>query len=470
MDLRGAVAKLFSARLLLAIIEFVAIAYLTRILGADAIGSFFLFQAMIGVAAIGSNFGLGRAAENELSAGEAPGEVMATVVLLKSLLTVLFIAGILNAQPYLDSYIGIEGASLFVALGLISKQGRRLVIRLLAGQMRVQQTASIQVVGKIAWVIVSVSLIQSGMNVLGVLIGYAVGDLIIALSGLVRLDLAVGRPSMERIRSQLRYGYYVVLRSSGSYVYEWVDVLVLGFFVPTSYIGAYEIAWRVATVTLQLTNAIRESIFPRISELHAANKKPELQSVISRWVQPPVYLTIPGFFGAIVLGEEVLGTLFGPEVVLAASVLVIFMAEKVVRTVHILFSAAVCAMDRPELGYRADVVALPLNLVLNLALIPTFGLVGAAVATTTSSVVAALISGRYLARLIDIHLPLTNFGWSVVSATVMTSCVYVIAWYFARDSIELAIGVVAGGIVYASLLLTHPAVRREILSFRRAIT
>lgn len=470
MDLRDTITKLFSARLLLSVIEFGAVAYFTQVLGAGAIGSFFLYQTVIGLAGIGSNLGLARAAEKELSSGGKLGEVITTTALLKILLLIPFLIGIFLTQSFIDTYIEIEGVSLLVAIGLIIGQTKRLVIRLLAGQMQVDRTASLRLAGKLTWVVVSVALIYSGMDVMAVLIGFIIGDVVIVLAALPYLELALGRPTIERARTLLSFGYYIVLRSAGGYIYSWMDVAILGFFVPNTSIGAYEIAWRVGAVFLQLTNAIRESIFPKISQVNANGNIPEIRTILFRWLQPPVYLTIPGFFGAIVLGEMVLGIPFGDEVAIAAPVLVIFMAEKVVRSGHLLFSATLYGMDRPELGYRAEVVGLGLNFVLNLTLIPAFGIIGAAIATATSSVLATFINGYYLEQLIGLQLPLRRFGWSLVSSSIMGVTVYFVEPYLPLGWVGLSIGVTFGALFYAFLLLMNNSIRDDISSFRTSVS
>ena len=470
MDIRDAVVKLFSARVLLSVIEFVAIAYFTQNLGAAALGSFFLYQSFIGIAAILSNLGLRRAAEKELSAGENTGEVITTTVLLKTALVLPFLLLIGLGHNYIDSYIGIIGVSPYLALGLITTQARRLVFRLLAGQMRVGQTASLRVIGKILWVLVGAGLIYMGMDALAILIGFIVGDLAMLTGGLVRLDLAYAKPTVERAHSLLSYGKYIFLRSSGSYIYSWMDVAVLGFFVPNAAVGAYEIAWRVASVSLQLTNSIRESIFPRISELHAEGKSHEIRQILTQWIQPPLYMTIPGLFGAVVLGYETLGIPFGQEVVIAVPVLVIFMAEKVIRTGHLLYSATIYAMDRPELGYRGEVIALATNLVLNLSLIPVYGIIGAAVATTISSAVAALINGYYLSSLIQLNLPWPQIAWSGVCGILMAGAVYMLKPTLPTGWPGLLIGVSTGVLLYGSLLLASGSIREEMFAIKENLS
>lgn len=469
MNLRDAVVKLFSAGILLSVIEFVAIAYFTKVLGAAAIGSFFLYQALIGVTAIISNLGLSRAAEKELSAGKDSGEVITTTILLKALLLLPAITGAIVSHSYIDSYIGISGVSILVAVGLFTTEGRRLVIRLLAGQMVVQKTASLRILGKLTWVGVGAGLIFYGLNDSAILIGFIVGDLAVLVGGLIRLDLTISKPTMERASSLFAYGRYIFLRSAGSYVYSWMDVAVLGFFVPQSHIGAYEIAWRVASLSLLLTNAIRESIFPRISELHMTTETEQIKKLIYYSLQPPLYLAIPGLFGVIVLGKEVLGVPFGKGVIIAFPVLLIFMSEKIFRSTHLLFAAAVYAMNRPKLGYRGDVISLAVNLMLNIILVPKYGILGAAIATTASSLVAALINSYYLSTIIDLSLPWREISWSGVSSIFMASGIYLLKPHFPFGWMGLIIGIATGGLLYGLFLIANSNIRQEILSLKYTV-
>jgi len=469
MNVRDAVLKLFSAKLFLMVLQFGAIAYFTRELGTDVIGSFFLFQAVIGIIAIPSNLGLRRSAEKQLSAGEDAGEVIGTTVLLKSILLLPFLVLILLLRSYIGTYIGIQGVALFVAIGLTATQARRLVIRLLAGQMRISQTANLRVVGKLTWLIGGILFISQGFGPSSILIAFILEHFVVVVGGLLQLDISFSRPTKNRARSLLSFGWFISLRSSGNIMYSWMDVIILGFFVSTSLIGAYEIAWRVASVGLHLTNSIRESIFPQISKLYTQGQLDEISELLYRWIQLPFYLTIPALAGAVVLGREVLGVPFGQEVVLALPVLVLFMAEKIMRTVHLLYSAAIFAMNRPNLGYRGEIVGLFTNLVLNLALIPKFGILGGAAATTASSIITALVNVYYLSSIVDLCIPVRRIGWSVLSATLMAVGVYIVKSFLSSGWTGLIIGVSIGVGMYGTFLMLDPEIRHEIRRLMKTV-
>ena len=106
---------------------------------------------------------------------------------------------------------------------------------------------------------------------------------------------------------------------------------------------------------------------------------------------------------------------------------------------------------------------------LNLALIPEFGIIGAAVATTTSSVVTALINGYYLSTMIDLWIPWRKIAWSSVCASVMAALIYLSKPYLPRDLIGLVVGIVSGMLLYALFMMANGSIRHEIRSFRHAI-
>lgn len=51
-------------------------------------------------------------------------------------------------------------------------------------------------------------------------------------------------------------------QSSGGTVHNYMDILIIGFFLVQSAVGVYETTWRVGTPVYMLTPAIGTAIFP----------------------------------------------------------------------------------------------------------------------------------------------------------------------------------------------------------------
>jgi len=463
MNLRKAVLKLFSGGLVLSVLEFAAISLFTQISGAAAIGSFFVFQALVGIIGVPGDLGVSRAAEKQLAGEDPQGEVMATAVILKGLLISPWVLILFLAAQYVESYVGVVGITPFVALGLITSQGRRLSIRFLAGQLRVGQTALLRLIGKVAWIFTGLILVEVNWGATGIIAAFILGDIMTILGALARMNITVSWPTAARARQMLNFGRYVFIGSVSGYVYSWMDVAILRLFVPVSLVGAYEVAWRVASLSMMLSKAIKDTLFPQISRWHTEERYDEIENAFKKWMQPPLYLTIPAFMGAIVLGRDILRILFDADIVVAYPVLLIFMLERTLRTISMLLGPSLFAMDKPKWGYRGNVASILVNLVLNVSLIPFFGIMGAAVATTLGSAVSVAMNINYVSRIVPIHFPWSRVAWSTGSAVLMASTVYLLYPFLLPGLRGLILGIGCGICIYMLLLFSNTTILEETM-------
>ncbi|MFB6186558.1 MAG: lipopolysaccharide biosynthesis protein [Halobacteriaceae archaeon] len=464
MDMREAVLKLFSGKISLALIEFLSIALFSQYLGTGPLGSFFVFQAIIGIIGIPSNFGVTRAAEKQLSANEPQGKVISSSILMVGLLLIPWVFGFIILEPFIEQYVGINGVLPLVVLGLIVAQARELSIHFLSGQLSVEKTPLLKVIGKVVWLSTGLILIYYGWGNGLIILSFIIGDITIILGAILRLDLVFGKPDIHRMRSLISFGRYVFIGSLGGFVYSWMDVAILRIFVSPSLIGAYEIAWRVASLSMMLTQAIRTSLFPQISHWHTEGCFEKIESAYNQWLQLPFYLTIPAFTGSVVLGKDILETLFSIDLEIAYFILLIFMLEKILRSIYMILGPALYAMDKPELGYRGSIAAVATNLILNIILIPLFGLIGAAIATSISALVAAVINLSYVNNIISIKPRWKNIGWCIVSASIMAVGVKLIRPVLPQGLLLVLSGVFTGIVFYLIVLLSSERIRIEIIS------
>ncbi|WP_080509813.1 polysaccharide biosynthesis C-terminal domain-containing protein [Haloarcula marismortui] len=135
------------------------------------------------------------------------------------------------------------------------------------------------------------------------------------------------------------------------------------------------------------------------------------------------------------------------------------MSEKILRSIHLIISPTLFAIDKPELGFRGSLAAILTNTLLNLALIPHFGIIGAAVATSVSALIAALVNIFYISDYIKISLPWDRLLWSTLASGIMAISVFYLNSYTSSNIIGTIIGVLAGIIIYFVVLFLNPNIR-----------
>jgi O-antigen/teichoic acid export membrane protein len=167
--------------------------------------------------------------------------------------------------------------------------------------------------------------------------------------------------------------------------------------------------------------------------------------------------------GLAVLGEDVLALVYQPAYVEAALPLAILAGYMAVESVQRVGNSVLTGMDRADVPFRSRLLGVTLAIVLNLLLIPAYGIVGAAVATLTSKFVDTLYQWVTISRLLDIDWPIRSVSWQLGSAAVMGLSVAGLAAVLAPLSLPTLFAVVfTGAGIYAVLVLLDRDIRQVV--------
>lgn len=169
---------------------------------------------------------------------------------------------------------------------------------------------------------------------------------------------------------------------------SYADILMLAWFVPTSEVGFYRVASQAAvliTFGLQIAQLIGAPIFAQLNEPHLRDK---LSSEFRRFRILSGSVALVLFSIITVFGDELLTLFFGEPFAAAYVPLVLLSAGYCVNASFGPLGILLSMSRQEKLVSRVLWVAAGMNILLNLTLIPSFGLIGAA--TATSLTVAAV--------------------------------------------------------------------------------
>jgi O-antigen/teichoic acid export membrane protein len=164
------------------------------------------------------------------------------------------------------------------------------------------------------------------------------------------------------------------------------SIVILGFFVPADQIGIYRVAVQISMLASFGLQAMNMVVAPRFASLYARGEMGRLQHLVTASARAILAFNLLVTAGTALLGQWVLGLFFGVEFVAAYVPLMILLIGQFVNsaTGSVGFLLNMTGHERETA--RGVAVSAALNLLLNLLLTPTFGIIGAAVATTTALV------------------------------------------------------------------------------------
>lgn len=234
------------------------------------------------------------------------------------------------------------------------------------------------------------------MNVFGAVLGFVIPTIILGLIVIffIRSNLIFpNRTFLQNnvFRDILHFGLYVVLGNSIGYLYTHIDSLMIGYYLNEEDVGIYAVAAIFIQGITLIPSAIQRVTSPTITKNHA---KKEYGSIVKllKSVTLKVFLLSSLFsLFMIVFGKTLILTIFGNMFLPAYLPLIILLIGYTIYSTFMSIGSFYSSIGHIELSYKVALFSAILNIVFNIAFIPRYGIIGAAMATSTSLIVLTLV-------------------------------------------------------------------------------
>lgn len=176
-----------------------------------------------------------------------------------------------------------------------------------------------------------------------------------------------------------------------------VDILMIGAFLSPDKVGHYVIAVKVGLFSSFVLTALNILIAPKFAALHYEEKYDGLRKFGQKSATLVTFMTAPVFILVIFKGRELLG-MFGLEFQTAYSSLVILVLT---QALNILFGSTAYFMNmtgNSKVLNKVIVISTLTNVLLNILLIPVFGIDGAAFSSLVSTVLWNVVLTVFIHR------------------------------------------------------------------------
>jgi len=181
------------------------------------------------------------------------------------------------------------------------------------------------------------------------------------------------------------------------------DILLLGMIKGARDAGIYQVANRLAGLISFFLLAAIPALAPEISSLYAARRMDRLQRVITRAVRLIVLASLPVGLTLILFARWFLAHLYGADFAQGARALMILSVAQLAN-VAMGSAAYMLLMMGLEIDTAKGMAAGALaNVVLNAALIPHWGLEGAAFASATSTILWNVLLSVLAYKRLGVH-------------------------------------------------------------------
>ena len=452
------------------LLGFASTVYIAHTAGAAALGAFYVLAAYLGFLLLASDPGLGGAAAQRIAEGREPAAHLSAYAAIRCTLALAVVGALFAARPLLVD-LEAAGLLLWLAVALLASTAAGIVATVVyaSGQAGVTQTADLVGVG--VRVAVQVAAVALGYGASGLAGGLVAGTVATALVNRRFLSIPFARFGLRHLRSLASFAFWSFLLSLVAVVAANADTLLIGYLLSDREVALYRTPFQLAALAVLSTMPVRASLAPRIAGWARDGAYAEIEAALSRAWTFALLLAVPAAVGGLLLADRLLYFLYGADFAGAAPALGLLLLAELVSVGSLLEGMALSAVGRPRGAFLAAGAGAATLVLADLALIPGFGVTGAALGMLLSMAVAALLARALLARTVRVRLEVRPVAAILAGAALMAVAVLAYRAFVPLTSLPLAAGAVAiGAAVYlAAVLGLDASLRAEVAGLVRAL-
>lgn len=455
------------ARGLPALVNFAAIAVYTRLLEPTDYGRYAVVVATIGMAHMLAFLWL------QLSLGrffaayrDMPTRFLSSVLAGFILVVLLLALATLPTLLWLDEP-GLRRLVLLGVLLLAAEAFSEIHLRLANARLEPLAYGRIALVRAVVALAAGSGLVLAGLGAEGVLIGLLTGCAVASLRPTLHAfrgcQPALVDPAI--LRRLLLYGAPLVLTIACDYVLFAADRLLIARLVGVDAAGVYAVGHDLTNFTLGMILVIVHlAAYPiAVSAFESgglAQAAPKLrQNALLLWG-----LGLPAACGMALLATNITGVVVGAAFRESAATVmpIIALAVLIQKSRTFYFDMAFQLTGRVGIQALISAAAAVVNVILNLVLIPAYGIAGAAWATVAASALALGLSIALGRRHLALPMPWTDLVRLGVATVAMVLCLWPLLHLTGIGALVLQVA--TGGLVFATAtwLLDVGGLRRTL--------
>lgn len=460
----------------------VLIPIITNLLGADSYGlwvSIFAFISLIaGTGGIHLHGSLIR-----FSAGDEELQTYSDILLFSTVLAVVLSVAIFSLGTLIDisSLLGSEAPDqawlvLGSALLILTTISLQININFPRSEGMVKVYELLRIGRTIVETVTLVVIFGLGGTILAGILGLAgVGIAMnVALVATILVKYDVPKPDISNFVTYATYGVPMVPAALSNRLMSHADKYLILYMISPTAVGIYAVANTICSSLTDFTTILNPTLYPSVSEAWDQRNLDELRELYTLVFRYYSIMAIPALFGVVYLAYDIILVFSTSQIAAEGSILVPILASGyILRGYDNPLEYILTSTKDTRLVARATMISAGLNVGLNVVLILSYGIIGAAVGTMISHVVAFYLIYRYSTERFQFDLPLSSIVRAVLAGLVMVAMLHSIPFSLSPLSTVVIYPPVGAAVYFATLFVigefSHDEIERLVSEIREFV-
>lgn len=343
-------------------------------------------------------------------------------------------------------------------------------------------------------IIFAVLLVLANFYIAGAVIGTAIGYMITGLAAFIifrkfiwsklkeknKLENSEGfhekmtfRKELSLVKMLFFFSIPVYLTSLGELFMYDIGTWIIGFYMSSEWVGYYGIGSPIARIPLMISMAVATAVLPATAAALGTDNRGMLNTYVNQAFRYVTLVVLPASLGIAVFANPILSLLF-PGYELGTGALQILAVGMLFFTIYMVSASVAQGIGKPIIPMISLTIAVAIEFGLSLFLVPTYGINGAAVATTVATFVLMMTVAWGTLKMSKTTLELKNLGKIAVASVLMAVVLIFIPTNYAYTSfyvnipfaqilalIYIIILAVIGMLIYIAILTMIGGVKKS---------
>jgi stage V sporulation protein B len=307
-----------------------------------------------------------------------------------------------------------------------------------------------------------------GFSIMGAVFGFvSAAGIILALSILTIGIRASGSPTVS-LRKIFFFGFIINLFTASAYLFSSIDLLLIKSLVVKNlaglYAGYYTAAQTIARIPYFLIVPLNLILFPLISSSTFSGKRTRTQYYIQNSLR--YTLAIMTLMAVIISASsrEIVYLVYSSKYQGAVMPLSLLAIGMLFYSLLIASSTIISGSGKPKISLAIILSALLISFGLNYMLVPRYGLIGAAIATSFTSLAALSVAVIYILKKFKAFIRIR----SILNIFICGIVVYLIAKFIKAAGLMLLVEAVFLSFIYLlMLIITKELGKKELMGIKK---
>jgi len=257
--------------------------------------------------------------------------------------------------------------------------------------------AEIGIVYSLTKVFAVFALVFIGLKINGAIFGYLIAALVGMLVTKHYCVFKTDTKSDFKASKLIKFAVPLIIYSIGFILLMNIDLLfVKALVMDNAKTGFYTSATTLAKTPYFIFLALSATLLPSISKSTTNNDLKLTQKYINQSLRYMLLLLIPGALLVSATSENLISLVYTTIYINAAPSLSILIFGLSFLSVFVILTTIITASGKPNVSMIVALILVPIDIVLNLTLIPIYELKGAALATTITAFIGLVIAAAYV--------------------------------------------------------------------------